>query len=266
VSVRTVARKDVADAGRSRALWAVTGVVVLLTAGLTALIGMSGSPPAADVFGLAIQLGTATLPLVALVLAKGAITGERESGSMRVLLSLPPSRRDVLVGKVLGRTALMLVATLVSAVATSVVVFTLLSGGLELVAPLVGSLGLMGVAFVAVGVGISAAASTDGRATAGAVAVYVFLVALWPMVQTGLRAGAVELGLMEAGSQPAWLEVVKLLPPNRAAKGLYDGVTVGQPLAADPFVSAWFPALLLLGWLVVPVAVGYRQFRRADIG
>jgi ABC-2 type transport system permease protein len=218
------------------------------------------------VFGLAIQLGTATLPLVALVLAKGAVTGERESGSMRVLLSLPPSRRDVLVGKFLGRTALMLVATLVSAVATSVVVVTLLSGGLELVVPLVGSLGLMGVAFVAVGVGISAATSTDGRATAGAVAAYVFLVALWPMVQAGLRAGAVELGLMEAGTEPAWLEVVGLFPPNRAAKGLYEAVTAGQPLAADPFVSAWFPAVLLLGWLVVPVAVGYRQFRRADIG
>jgi ABC-2 type transport system permease protein len=267
MSVRTVARKDLADAGRSRALWAVTLVVVLFTAGTTGLAGAVVDESAGQVFQLAFQLAVLTLPVVALVLAKGAITAERESGSLRVLLSLPPSRRDILVGKFVGRTALMLVATLVGAVATGLVVATVLGGGVGLFVPFVAFLGLMSVAFVAVGVGISAATASDGRATAFAVSVYIVLVVLWNLVHAGIQAGAVALGLIDAGSQPAWLQLVGIFPPNRAAVAAYNAATAGgRVFAADPFASVWFPTLLLLAWLVVPVVGGYLRFRGAEIG
>lgn len=266
MSVRTVARKDLADAGRSKSLWAVTLLVLFTTAGITALVGTATDEPTVQVFQLAFQLAVLTLPIVALVLAKGAITGERESGSLRMLLSLPPSRYDVLLGKFLGRTALMLVATLVGGVATGLVVVTTLGGGLDLLVPFVASLGLMTVAFVAVGVGISAASASDGRATALAVAVYMIFVALWNLVQAGVQGAAVELGLIEAGSQPAWLEFVAIFPPNRAAVAVYQSaVADGQVFATDPFASVWFPVALLVAWIVVPVALGYLRFRDADI-
>jgi ABC-2 type transport system permease protein len=266
MSVRTVARKDLADAGRSKALWAVTLVVLLVTAGITALISTVSDQSAAEALQIAFQLAVTTLPIVALVLAKGAITGERESGSIRVLLSLPPSRKDVLLGKFFGRTGLMLVATLVGGVGTGLVVVTTLGGGLELLAPFVASLGLMTVAFVAVGVGISAASASSSRANAFAVGAYMILVALWNLVQIGVQGAAVELGLIEAGSQPAWLEFIGLFPPNRAAVAAYESaVAGGQFFAADPFASVWFPVVVLLAWIVVPVAFGYRRFRDADI-
>ena len=55
MSVRTVARKDLADAGRSKALWAVTLVVVLFTAGITAMLGMATDQPVGEVFLRAFQ-------------------------------------------------------------------------------------------------------------------------------------------------------------------------------------------------------------------
>ncbi|MFT4948060.1 MAG: ABC-2 type transport system permease protein [Natronomonas sp.] len=266
MSVRTVARKDLADAGRSKALWGVTLAIVLFTAGITGLVGVSTDQPVGEVFGLAFQIVVFALPIIALFLAKGALTGERESGSLRVLLSLPPSRGDILVGKFVGRTVLMLVATLVGGVATGLVVVALLGGGLELLVPFISFLGLMGVAFVAVGLGISAASASDGRATAAAVTVYIVLVAMWDLIQVGVRAGGVELGLVEAGSNPAWLQFVGLLPPNQAANAAYEAATAGgRVLAADPFASVRLPSLVLLAWLVVPVAGGYLRFRTADI-
>ena len=265
MSVRTVARKDLADAGRSKALWALISVVVLFTAGITGMLGAATDQPAGEVFGLAFQLVVFALPIVALFLGKGAITGERESGSLRVLLSLPPSRRDILLGKFFGRTALMLVATLVGGVATGLVVVGLLGGGLELLGPFMLSLGLMGMAFVAIGLGISAVSASDGRATAFAVAVYLVLVATWDLVETGLQAGAAELGLVEAGSQPAWLQFIGVLPPNQAAIAAYETAVSGDAFAADPFASVWLPTLVLLAWLVVPVAAGYLRLRNADI-
>jgi ABC-2 type transport system permease protein len=266
MSVATVARKDIADAGRSRALWAVTLLVVLATAGVTGLITVSTDEPATQVFNLAFQLAIATLPIVALVLAKGAITGERESGSLRVLLSLPPSRRDVLVGKLAGRTALMLVATLVGGVATALVVVTTLGTGLGLVVPFVGLLGLMSVAFVGLGVGLSASSASDDRATAAAVGAYMMLVVLWNLLHSGIRAGAAAVGLIEIDAQPAWLEFVGLLPPNRAAVAAFDAVLGGRFPAADPLASVWFPVLIMFAWLAVPATVGYLRFRDADIG
>lgn len=266
MSVGTIARKDIADAGRSKALWAVTSVVVLFTAGITGLVGATGEQSALEVLSIAFQLGVVALPIVALFLAKGAITGERESGSLRMLLSLPPSRRDVLVGKFIGRTALMVLAALVGGVATGVVVVTLLGGGLELLVPFIGFLGLMGIAFVAIGIGISAGSSTDGRATAFTVGAYMILVAMWNLIHGAIMAGASRFGLIEAGSQPAWGQLLGLLPPNRAAVSAFGAaVDGGNIFAADPFASVWFPTLVLLTWLVVPVVVGYLRFRDADI-
>jgi ABC-2 type transport system permease protein len=266
MSIRTVARKDLADAGRSKSLWAVTLVVVLFTAGITALAGTTTEESAAQVFGLSFQLAVVALPIVALILAKGAITGERESGSLRVLLSLPPSRGEILLGKFLGRTALMLVATLVGAVATALVVVALFAKGLAPLVPFVLFLGMMGVAFVGIGVGISAASASDSRATAVAVGLYLVLVALWNLIQRGIQAAAVELGLVTAGSQPAWLQFVGIFPPNRAANAAFESAVSGGIVAADPFASVWLPTLVLLAWIAVPIAAGYLRFRDAEIG
>ncbi|ELZ42400.1 ABC transporter [Halorubrum californiense DSM 19288] len=266
MSVRTVARKDLADAGRSKALWAVSLAVVLFTAGITAAAATTVDEPASVLFGQVFQITVVALPIIALFVAKGAITGERESGSLRVLLSLPPSRRDILFGKLIGRTALMLVATVIGAVATGVVIVTLLGDGLALLVPFMFFLGLMGMAFVGIGVGISAVSASDGRATALTVGAYLVLVALWNLILRVIQAGAVEFGLVESGSQPAWLQFIGIFPPSRAASTAFQTVASGgQIFAADPFASVWFPTLILLVWIVVPVLGGYLRFRSADI-
>lgn len=267
MSVRTIARKDLADAGRSKALWAVTLLVVLFTAGITGLAGATTEEPIETVFQLAFQLAVVTLPIVALILAKGAITGERESGSIRSLLSLPPSRRDILLGKFIGRTALMLVATLVGGVATGLVVMSLFGTGLDLLALFIVFLGLMGVAFVAIGIGVSAASASDTRATVFAVGIYILFVTLWDLIQGGIIEAATALGLAEASGEPPWMQFISLLPPNQAATAAYQSaVSGGRVFAGDPFTSVWFPVLVLLAWMVAPVVGGYIQFRDADIG
>lgn len=267
MSVRIIARKDVADAGRSKALWAVTLLVVLFTAGITGFAGTTTEEPVDTVFQLAFQLAVVTLPIVALILAKGAITGERESGSIRALLSLPPSRRDILLGKFIGRTALMLVATVVGGIATGLVVMLVFGTGLEFLALFIVFLGLMGVAFVAIGIGISAASASDSRATVFAVGIYILFVTLWNLIQGGIIEAATALGLVTAGGEPAWLQFIGMVPPNQAAMAAYQSAVSGGPVfAADPFTSVWFPVLVLLGWIVISIGGGYTQFRDADIG
>lgn len=270
MSIRTVARKDLADAGRSRTLWAVTAVVVLLTGGIAALIASTqGDRPARQILGFTFQLSVTTLPIVGLVLGKGAITAERESGSLRMLLSLPPSRGSVLTGKLVGRSILMFAATIAGVGVTVAALVGLGVGGdISLFASFAVGLATMGVAFVAVGVAISASVATETRATALAVTAFMILVALWNLVVGAVQFTAVELGLISrtAETTPAWIRFVQTLPPNEAANGVFGALSRGTALAPDPFASAWFPALLLLAWIVLPLAVGYLRFRDADLG
>src|SRR6056297_857844 len=108
-----IARKDFRDARRAKILWGATGIflffyaVLLLTASQG---GQSGSEAATDATGGLIFAGAFLLPLVIISMGYLAIAGEREAGSIKYLLGLPNSRREVLVGKFVGRSALALTA------------------------------------------------------------------------------------------------------------------------------------------------------------
>lgn len=53
------------------------------------------------------------IPLVGLALAYDTIAGERESGTLRLLIGLPNSRAEVVFGKFVGRTGVIAVSILV---------------------------------------------------------------------------------------------------------------------------------------------------------
>ena len=102
-----------------------------------------------------VTLATLFVPLVALILGHDAIVGERERNTLPLLLSLPISRTGLIVAKMLGRTA---------ALCTSI---TIGLGGAMLLSPpdgreqifaLIGPTILLGIAFLSMGVAVSAIA------------------------------------------------------------------------------------------------------------
>src|SRR5699024_6961636 len=52
------------------------------------------------------------IPMIGIVVGYKAIAGERDSGSIKLLLALPNTRREVFLGKVIGQTAVVSVAIL----------------------------------------------------------------------------------------------------------------------------------------------------------
>jgi hypothetical protein len=102
-----VARKDFQDAVRSHWLWALSALFVAVLAFPPALIiadiiqiGQASEGLNTDLF-VFLMRDTMTLlvPIIAIVLAYASVTGERDSGTLKLLLSLPHSRRDVVAGK-----------------------------------------------------------------------------------------------------------------------------------------------------------------------
>lgn len=287
----TVARKDFEDAAKSRMLWALVGLLVLIV-GLVyfAIWWTASSPEALDIVGPAALLFQLLVPLVALIAGYMAIVGERQSGSIKVLLSLPPNRRDVVFGKFLGRSGVILSAVLaafVALVTLSLVMFRSLPLGDFLGIAAVS--GLTGTAFVGLAVGISAAVASRGKAMALVIGLYLVFLLFWDLLTAGLYRlleGELPAG-PGGGPWEAWYVFLQWLNPVEAYAILADevlGETFGAftiPLFAPQDVGAtdrivagdvpfyletWVPAVLLLAWTVVPVALGYLRFRRADLG
>ncbi|ERH10288.1 MAG: hypothetical protein J07HX64_02060 [halophilic archaeon J07HX64] len=208
MSIRTVATRDLRNAGRSPALWGGAIGLGLLGVGLAFVNrGRSQSPTVAveSLFDVLTILLALLLPLAALVASYLAIAGERESGGIKFLLSVPNGRRDVFLGKLLSR---LLIATVgvgfAYAPATSV---SLSKYGAFPAAVVFGTLAVTLVyaaVFVVIGVSLSATVASRNSAIGRSLLAYFLLVLfyIFPVIQVSnvVRTVHTELLGMDANA------------------------------------------------------------------
>lgn len=296
VTWRDVARKDFEGSVRSKMLWGFIGVFVAFL--LMALpVAEQLFPEATTVTPAKALSGVAMLaqlfvPGIALVAGYMAIVGERRSGSLRVLLSYPFSRRDVVAGKLVGRLFVTATAlTIGYAVASVLVVVLYGTPDVTMFAGFVGAGVLLGLTFTGLAVGGSAAAATRGNAMTLTIGSFMAMVFFWKPVAAGLYYGL--NGSLPGVHAETWYFVLKRLNPLEAFRVLTSAAldvevsAVPQfpvediPPTATPeqldlaariqgevpfYLADWFSVVVLVAWGVVPVLLGYRRFQRADLG
>lgn len=279
---RAVARKDFRDAVRARTLWAVSALFVLLAGGIAVAYAtfdeVSGGDPTAlgVMFFVASVVGT-FISLAAILVCYKAIAGERESGTIKILLSLPHSRRDVVLGKLLGRTAVLAIPAALALV-IGVVIAGALIGDFAPVATLAFAAVALLFAFAYVGimVGISGLTGSTARAAAMAVGFFVVFELLWDIVSLGLAFVANGFVFPDSPAAfPDWLFLVNQVPPSSSFVTSLTAVIPDAPGAAaggqsaaqvDAFFGTpWIGVVALVFWATVPVLLGYARFRRADL-
>ena len=113
--IATVAGKEFWD--RIRSLW-VLAIAVLFTVFALAIAYFGGAQQGAIGFrsieftiASLVSLVIYLIPLIALLLGFDAIVGERERGSLDLLLSMPITRLELLLGKFLGLAAALAFST-----------------------------------------------------------------------------------------------------------------------------------------------------------
>jgi len=265
---RVFAKKDVLDAYRTWRL-GFTAVAFVLFLAVPTYFRMNGAVVDDPNFFATTGFVLFLVPLAALMLSYDAVAGERERGSLKLLLGLPATRRDVVAGIAVGRGVVVGIATVVGVVA-SALVFVALGGSLP-VGSFVAFLALavlLGAAYVGPAVGLSAALSTANRAMAATVGFFLLTLLGWSSIPNLLRY-VLNGFSAPGGPKPEWAVFLDRLSPVAAYDAAFSGyVETGGTLvsAGDAFYhSDWFGVLVLVAWAVVPVALGYRRFRRADL-
>lgn len=284
MSTLTVARKDFQDGIRSWLLLGLTAVFVVFAAGAAYIyiaIGSIGGGGGGAVSSLSIidflsGLTAFFIPLIGVLVGYKAIVAERESGSIALLLSLPHTRRDVVLGKVLGRTGVVFVSAVVGfLIAAGVVV--VLAGSLSVVnyALFVLATLLLALAFVALAVSFSAATKSSTLSLAGAgVITVLFIFSVWGLIPVLVRFVLNEYTplSLDMSVQPEWAQffvqldpttaysnVLGVLIPDLASGSLASGGSVPFYLAPS------FGFVILAAWIIIPLVLGYYRFNTTDL-
>jgi ABC-2 type transport system permease protein len=300
MSAISVAKKDFTDTRRTKTLWIVVGLMTALGGLMAYVFGGSLEGADAETFKQlyqAVAIVTAIIiPIVAMIATYLAIAGERDSGSIKFMLSLPNSRLDMFVGKFLSRAA--------AVTATVLLMFTVVTGLLAVrigALPLGFALGVIGIlvlyslTFVSVAIAMSSMVASRSRAIAGAVGAYFVMVILYvfPMVSITDVVRWAHHDLLGLAENPDLYDLVlhtspffalqkalNLVLPTDMAFLPFRGDRVSESAVrnADSYREAAvavdlplyltdeFSLVILAFWIVVPLALGYWRFERADLG
>ncbi|AGN02834.1 ABC transporter [Salinarchaeum sp. Harcht-Bsk1] len=267
-----IARKDVFDAARSKSIWILAGVFLVTFVGVAFAIPRLGEPEFEVFLELSASVVVVLVPFAGIATGYKAIVGERESGTVALLLSLPHARHDVTIGKVVGRSLVVAGPIVLGLVAAAVVVlvryptFEPLRYALFVLATLA-----YGVTFLSIATGLSMTTRSSRRVTGGAFGAYVLLVMFWNQVVDLLVVVLWRFRPRALADPPTWAEFATFANPRVTYTYLVGdvlGAGGGPPateIGTEWFVSPAGGVMVLLAWIVVPLLLGHRRFVRADL-
>ena len=238
---------------RTRDRWVL--VISALFAALSAAVSLYARSAQASASSLTgpslVTLVSLFIPLVALVLGHDAIVGERERNTLGLLLSLPVSRFEVVIAKFLGRLLALFFAI---AIGLGGAILVAPPGEGSVLAALLTPTSLLGAAFLALGVLISALTKRQLGAASAVVATWFLLVFFYDLALLGL------LVLTDGElSQRAVSTLVMLNPAGlfrlRLMERFAGPEVLGNLGLVVPLPGAVLSGAIFAAWIVVPIAL-----------
>lgn len=275
-SILAIARKEFHDGFRSRWTLAITALFAVLALGIAyfgaAAAGRLGFVSFNATLASLTTLAAFVIPLIGLLIAYDTIVGERESGTLALLLSYPLSRAELIAGKFIGHSAVLAVATAVG-FGAAVVLIQLMTPAARTwsawwhLGVFVGSASLLGASFAGMACLISALAREKARAAGLALLAWFVLVMLFDLALLAL------LVVSGGNAMERALYPYLLLANPIDAFRLVNLVALGDGAGNDVFMSmtaahVYRPTLLvaaMLAWGFGPFLLALLAFRRQEL-
>lgn len=267
-AVATLAGKEFWDRIRNRWVLAVALVFTIFAL----VIAYFGSAQQGTIGFRSIEFTIASLvslviyliPLIALVLGFDAIVGERERGSLDLLLSMPITRFELLLGKYLGLAGALALSTLIGFGLVAVVLGSQmgLTALLQFVGFMLSSV-LLGMAFLSLAVLLSVFAADRTRASGLAIAAWFFFVLIFDLLLLG---ALVVTGGSYGGEifpyllllNPAGVFRVLNIFSLEDVRTMYGLATVMPQGLAETRVLI----MVMLAWIAAPLGIAAWRFRK----
>lgn len=264
--IYTLAAKELRDRMRNRWVLAVALVFTVFSLVITYLgaaqQGQIGLKSVELTITSLVSLVIYLIPLIALLLGFDAIVGERERGSLDLLLALPITRLELLLGKYLGLAAALTLSTLLGFSLVAVLLYQQFGwqGLVHYVAFMLSSV-LLGLAFLSLAVLMSVVARERTRASGMAIALWFFFVLVFDLILLGALVGT---GGSYGGDVFAWLlllnpaDVFRILNvfSMDEVRSLYGLSSIVPSALAKP----WLMTGVMLAWIMLPLAVARWRF------
>jgi Cu-processing system permease protein len=266
--IATIAGKEFWDRIRNR--W-VLAVALVFTA-FALVIAYFGAAQQGSVGFHSIDVTIASLvslviyliPLIALILGFDAIVGERERGSLDLLLSMPITRLELLLGKYFGLAAALTFSTIAGFGLVGIVLSAQLDFNslIDYFGFMLSSV-LLGCAFLSLAVMLSVFATDRTRASGLAIAMWFFfvlvfdLLLLGALVTTGGQWGGEIFPYLLLMNPADVFRILNVFSLNEV-RTLYGLATVFPPALANP----WLLGMVLLAWIAAPLGIASWRFRK----
>jgi Cu-processing system permease protein len=273
--VLVIAGVELRTALRNR--WVLATTVLLATLALT--LAFLGSAPTGNV-GVGrlevtvVSLASLTIflvPLIALLLSYDAIVGEAERGTLLLLLAYPVARWQVVLGKFLGHSAVLAIATALGYGAAGLALgWSIESPDAQswlALAAMIGSSVLLGMVFLALGYLVSIVARDRGMAAGLAIGIWLLLVLLYDMALLGVlvwdQGKTITVGVFNGLLLLNPADVYRLFNLSGFAKvSVFSGMS---GLAQQAQFGRGILLAVLGIWAAAPLALAALLFRRKQL-
>jgi Cu-processing system permease protein len=252
--VKAIAKKEFMDNVRNKWVLALSMIFLLLVI-VISYFGGASSGGGVEFQGFRATVNSMStiasmlLPIIAIMLGYSSVIGERENGSMGVVLGCPVSRADVIIGKFLGLGIVMLTTIFIGFGISGLIVGAIagFAGSLEYVLFIVLTF-LFAMFFLGFSIFMSTIASKRSTAIAGGLAIFF----------SGMLAGTVLIGIwvatggdMQGLMDAALLGTMPVMPDWYWAGTFFSFMDIYPMGASDLFgVTEFFGFSMEYPWFV----------------
>jgi ABC-type transport system involved in multi-copper enzyme maturation permease subunit len=277
-AIYSVAKKEFLDNLWNKWILALTAIFIITTIAASYLAGgqagtVSGFGGMEETVATLMGISSLLVPIIAIMLGYATISGEAESGALHVVLSYPVRRIEVLLGKFLGLSFVLVFSILIGFGIGGIIIVA--TAGANAAGGFLGFIGitiLLGMLYLSLA--MLASSFAKKRSTSLGLGVLIFF---WGMIY-GMIVFGIYLGgggdfndLLSGNiSFPDWLWASIYASPmdlSQMAAMMAFGVTqfFGFDMLAPDFMSMGTIVFAMFLWTIIPLILAYFLFKKRDI-